>query len=65
MVSGCGDLRVRRDQRVSSSTCSTESTISFTNSNVTPGMTRSASVKARCRLLKATRASCEDTRGKS
>ena len=49
----------------SSSTCSTESTISLISSRVTPGIMRSASVKARCRALRATRASCVETRGKS
>jgi len=49
----------------SSSTCSTESTISLTSSMVTPGIIRSASVNARWRALRATRASCVDTRGKS
>lgn len=37
-----------------SSTCSTESTISFTSSRVTPGIIRSASSNARCRLVNAT-----------
>lgn len=51
--------------RSSSSTCSTESTISFTSSMVTPGMIRSASVNARWSALRAIRASWVDTRGNS
>lgn len=47
----------------SSSTCSTESTISLTNSIVTPGMILSASVNALWSALSATRASCVETRG--
>ena len=43
--------------------CSTESTISLTSSIVTPGMILSASVKARCKVLRATRASWVVTRG--
>ena len=50
---------------VTSSTCSTESTISLTSSFVTPGMILSASVKALCRADSAIRASWVDTRGKS
>ena len=46
-----------------SSTCSTESTISFTNSFASPGMICSASVNARWRLLRALRASGVDTLG--
>lgn len=42
-----GDFGGREASQRSSSTCSTESTISFTSSRVTPGMIRSASVKAR------------------
>lgn len=46
-----------------SSTCSTEFTISFTISFVKPGMTSSASVNARCKLLSAIRASGVATLG--
>ncbi len=52
-------------KHLSSSTCSTESTTSLISSKVTPGMMRSASVNARWRALRATRASWVDTRGNS
>ena len=51
------------DYLSASSTLSTESTTSLTSSSVTPGIIRSASIKALCRFVSASRASAVATRG--